>query len=61
MALAFDPKSDSPGLGFVIGPDREAAQQRAMNDCRSSAPGDRKQFCKIDTVKCEGDDTKKDD
>jgi Domain of unknown function (DUF4189) len=55
LAIAFDSKDDSPGMGWAIAGDRESAQRRAIEICRDHAPSSRRQYCKLATVKCEGD------
>ena len=55
LAAAFDPKSDSSGMGWALHRDREAAEARALSDCRAAAPSSRKEFCRVDISKCDGD------
>ena len=55
LAAAFDPKSDSSGMGWALHRDREAAESRALSDCRAAAPSSRKEFCRVDISKCDGD------
>ena len=55
FATAFDPKSDSPGMGWAVAATREAARSRALGDCRAAAPSSRRQFCEANLVKCDGD------
>ena len=57
FALAFDPKSDSPGMGWAVGSDRASTERRAIEDCQAAAPALRREFCKIDRMKCDGDPT----
>lgn len=56
VALAFDPKDDSSGMGWALAADREQAQKRALDDCRAAAADDRKKYCQIDIVKCDGEE-----
>ena len=56
IAVAFDPKDDSPGMGWAVHEDRSTAEERALADCRTAAPSGRKQFCRIDLLKCDGDE-----
>lgn len=58
LAIAFDPKNDSPGVGWAIGKNRKEAADRAMGQCRDRAPPGRAQFCKVTTTRCEGDPPK---
>ena len=55
LALAFDPKNDSPGMGWAIESSREAAQRRALERCRAAAPPRRRGVCEIDLIKCDGE------
>jgi hypothetical protein len=55
FAVAFDPKDDSPGMGWAVHERREAAEREAIDKCRLAAPKNRRQYCKIDTLKCDGD------
>ena len=56
VAAAFDPKSDSPGMGWAVTDDRDSARRRALSDCRAAAPSSRREFCQVDIIKCEGDE-----
>jgi hypothetical protein len=55
VALAFDPKDDSSGMGWALAADREQARKRALDDCRAAAPAGRKDFCEVDILKCDGE------
>ena len=55
FAVAFDPKDDSPGMGWAMHERREIAEREAIDKCRRAAPKNRRQYCKIDTLKCDGD------
>lgn len=46
-AVAFDPKTGTPGFGWGLGPDVATATRQAMTHCQASAGKDRAQFCKI--------------
>ena len=46
VALSLDPKPGTPGHGWGIGNDKDAAEKSALSMCYSTAGGDRKQFCK---------------
>ena len=54
LAIAMDPKDGTPGYGVAIAPDRATAEARAMGFCRATAGKDRREFCKIDAVACDG-------
>jgi hypothetical protein len=45
-AAAFDPKPNTPGFGWGLGPDVAAATRTAMAYCQKSAK-ERAQFCQI--------------
>jgi hypothetical protein len=55
LAAAFDPKSDSTGMGWSIAETRAGAEDQAMALCKTAAPGGRAQYCKLDLSRCEGD------
>jgi hypothetical protein len=59
VAIAFDPKSDSPGMGWAVAEKREEAESRAVKACRDRAPRGRQKYCKIDRLRCDGDATEK--
>ncbi len=54
LAAAFDPKSDSTGMGWAMAEDRSTAERQAMDACKAAAPRGREQFCAIDITRCEG-------
>ena len=58
VSIAFDPKSDSPGMGWAVANDRNSAERQAIDACRATAPADRQQFCKVDDTACDGDTSK---
>ena len=55
LAAAFDPKSDSTGMGWALAENRDGAERQAMDACRAAAPTGRQQFCKVDISRCDGD------
>jgi hypothetical protein len=59
VAIAFDPKDDSPGMGWAVDEKREVAENDAIEACRKRAPASRRKYCKIDTLKCDGDASSK--
>lgn len=59
FGVAFDPKDDSPGMGWVVTEKRADAESRAIEDCKAHAPISRRQYCKIDALKCDGDEPPK--
>ena len=56
VAVAWDPKPGTPGMGIAFGRDKAAAEQRALAFCKISAGADRQDACQIDKSAC--DETK---
>lgn len=56
IAVAFDPKSDSPGMGWAVAARRADVELRALNACKNAAPAGRQIYCKIDVLRCDGDE-----
>jgi hypothetical protein len=52
-AVSFDPKAGTPGAGWAIAPTKELAEQRAIQNCRLTAGGNRSEFCRIEESKCD--------
>jgi Domain of unknown function (DUF4189) len=53
-AISFDPKPQTPGAGWAIAATKTTAEQRAIENCKATAGSDRREFCKIDEAKCDG-------
>ncbi len=53
-AEAEDPQAGTPGAGWGIGPDKDAAEKIAMSNCAATAGTGREKFCKVVTSKCDG-------
>ena len=53
-AVSFDPKAGTPGAGWAIAPTKELAEERALANCQVTAGEDRRDFCKIEESKCDG-------
>jgi uncharacterized protein DUF4189 len=53
-AISFDPKEGTPGAGWAIAPTKELAEERALGFCQVTAGEDRRDFCKIEESKCDG-------
>jgi hypothetical protein len=53
-AVAFDPKSGTPGAGWAIAATKELAEERALANCQTTAGEDRRDFCQIAESKCDG-------
>lgn len=54
-ATANDPKPGTPGTGWAIALEKDAAEERALAACRTSA-GDRADKCVIDGSYCDKSD-----
>jgi len=52
-AEAEDPEPGTPGAGWAVAADKEAAEKMAMINCLATA-GDRGSFCKVVTSICDG-------
>jgi hypothetical protein len=53
-AVSFDPKEGTPGAGWAIAPTKELAEERALANCQVTAGESRREFCKIEESKCDG-------
>jgi Domain of unknown function (DUF4189) len=47
LAIAIDPKSGTPGVGWGIAESRDKADEQALAQCRTTAGTTRQQFCVI--------------
>ena len=56
IAVAWDPKPGTPGMGIAFGRDKAGAEQRALAFCKITAGADRQDACQIDKSIC--DETK---
>jgi len=54
VALALDPKPGTPGYGWGVGDDKDAAEKAAMAMCLDTAGANRQQYCKVDASDCDG-------
>ena len=52
-ALSFDPKPGTPGVGWAIAADKEAAEDRAQRNCEATAGAGRRDFCKVNQSYCD--------
>jgi hypothetical protein len=52
-AVSLDPKPGTPGAGWAIAGDRDAAKERALAHCRLTAGSDREQFCEVSETNCD--------
>jgi hypothetical protein len=55
--VAFDPKAGTPGAGWAIALTQPMAEQRALDQCRTTAGKTRQRFCSIIEAKCDGSQT----
>ena len=53
FAVAYDPKSGTPGAGWGVGKDPIEANQKAMTMCGSTAGPQRKGFCEVKSWGCD--------
>jgi hypothetical protein len=54
IAVAWDPKPGTPGMGVAFAPDKPNAEARAMELCKMSAGTDRQGACVVDKSRCDG-------
>jgi hypothetical protein len=52
VAVAMDPKDGTPGVGWAVEETQEAAEEKAMAECRATA-GNRAQYCKLSNSGCD--------
>ena len=53
-AISFDPKDGTPGAGWAIASTKALAEERAMTNCQITAGESRRDFCRIEESKCDG-------
>jgi hypothetical protein len=53
FAVAYDPKSGTPGAGWGIGPDQAAANAKAIAMCEETAGPGRKGYCQVESAGCD--------
>jgi uncharacterized protein DUF4189 len=54
VALVLDPKPGTPGYGWGLGLDKDAAGKAALEMCYDNAGADRHDFCKVTASDCDG-------
>jgi hypothetical protein len=54
VAVAIDPATGTPGVGWAIAGDLASAQSGAITQCKATAGASRQDFCKIDNSRCDG-------
>jgi Domain of unknown function (DUF4189) len=52
-AVSFDPKAGTPGAGWAIAATKDLAEERALENCKTTAGADRQDFCRIEESKCD--------
>ena len=50
----MDPKDATPGVGWAIAPNLQAASRGALAKCVATAGNDRHDACKVTHAKCDG-------
>lgn len=53
VAFALDPKVGTPGWGWSVGIDLEAAKTQAISQCKAIAGIGREEFCQIESSVCD--------
>jgi len=56
FAITFDPKPGTPGVGWAVGPNKEAAEERALAACQTTAGAARRKFCHLEQSFCDTHD-----
>ena len=54
FAVAMDPEDATPGVGWAIADDTEAASRDALAKCVATAGDDRRDACQISHAECDG-------
>jgi Domain of unknown function (DUF4189) len=55
FAVAMDPKDATPGVGWAVERDKQAAARTALAKCRDTAGDDRREACEVTHSGCDGD------
>src|SRR5215510_9622082 len=53
VAIAMDPAPGTPGVGWGIGPTREAASATASKMCHDTGGESRRAYCTVSNVECD--------
>ena len=56
-AIALDPEAGTPGAGWAVGPDLNAARAASLVACEKTAGPGRKGKCKVDSALCDQNNT----
>jgi hypothetical protein len=54
FAVAMDPKDATPGVGWAVAPDKEAAGRAALAKCVATAGDDQRDACEVTHSGCDG-------
>ncbi len=54
VAIAIDPEPGTSGIGWAILPTKQAAESKALADCRATAGRSRETFCQVSIARCDG-------
>ena len=54
VAIALDPEEGTPGVGWAVAVNMQAAETDALAACVSTAGAARQQHCKITVLRCDG-------
>jgi hypothetical protein len=54
VAGAEDPDAGTPGVGWAVAADKNAAEQQALAMCQAKSPPARRAACKVMTSGCDG-------
>jgi len=54
VAIAIDPEAGTSGIGWAILPTKQAAESKALADCRATAGRSRASFCQVSIARCDG-------
>ena len=54
VAIALDPEAGTPGVGWAVAVNMQAAESDAMAGCAATAGDARRQFCKVTVLRCDG-------
>jgi hypothetical protein len=53
-AIAMDPATGTPGIGWAIAADTAAANKQALANCEATAGPGRTGFCRVSSIHCDG-------
>ena len=57
VAIALDPDAGTPGVGWGVAVEKDAAEREAMSACKATAGANRQKFCKVTVLRCDGKDS----